>query len=86
VVVEQHTAEHFGLQPGDRVAVTGAGEVEVVGVGISTDQFRFDPVLRVRSVVAAMVLLTVCALVAQVAGFRRLDRLDLPAKVRERAL
>ncbi len=52
----------------------------------STDQFILEPVLRPLSLVVTTVLLVVCALVAQVPGLRRLARLDLSAKVRERAL
>ncbi|MDH3684353.1 MAG: FtsX-like permease family protein, partial [Acidimicrobiia bacterium] len=52
----------------------------------STEQFLLDPVLRPMSLAVAAGLLVACALAAQVPGLRRLDRLDLASKVRERAL
>jgi putative ABC transport system permease protein len=52
----------------------------------STEQITFDPVLRPWSLVLAVALVIGAALVSQVPGLRRLDRLELAVKVRERAL
>ena len=73
----------LGAVPGLVIGWVSAG---VFVRSFSTEQFRFDPILRPTSVVWAVVLLGICALVAQIPGLRRLDRLDLAAKVRERAL
>jgi putative ABC transport system permease protein len=73
----------MGLIPGLVIGRISAG---LFVSQFSTDQFRFDPVLRPWSLVGTALLLAVCALVAQLPGLRRLDRLDLAAKVRERAL
>ena len=52
----------------------------------NTDQITFEPLLRASSWIGAALLVVVCAFVAQFPGLRRLDRLDLASKVRERAL
>ncbi len=83
ITTENIVTVGIGLVPGLVLGRLSAG----LFVGqFSTDQFRLDPVLNPTSLISAVVILTVCALIAQVPGLRRLDRLDLAAKVRERAL
>lgn len=53
---------------------------------LSTDEIVFDPILQPRSWLIAAGLVVICAVLAQLPGLRRLDRLDLSTKVRERAL
>jgi putative ABC transport system permease protein len=52
----------------------------------SSEQITLDPVLRPWSLVVAVGLILATALAAQLPGLRRLDRLDLAVKVRERSL
>ena len=52
----------------------------------TTDQMTFESVLQPSSWLATVVIIAACGILAQFPGLRRLDHLDLPAKVRERAL
>jgi putative ABC transport system permease protein len=83
ITTENIVTVGIGLVPGLLLGRLSAG----LFVGqFSTDQFELDPVLNPTSLIGAVIIVIVCALIAQVPGLRRLDRLDLAAKVRERAL
>ncbi len=83
ITAENLVTVGMGLLPGLLLGWLSAG---LFIRQFSTDQFQLDPVLHPVSLMEAVALITVCALVAQVPGLRRLDRLDLATKVRERAL
>jgi putative ABC transport system permease protein len=54
VLVEQHTAAHFHLAPGDRVTVQGAGEVRAVRVvGVASSPEYYWPALSREEVLVA---------------------------------
>ena len=50
------------------------------------ESFRFDLALSPWSLVLAVALVLVVAVVAEIPGLRRIDRMDLPAVVRERSV
>lgn len=83
ITTENLTTVALGMVPGLIVGWISAGAFVRQ---FSTEQFVLDPVLRPASLASAVLVLVACAVVAQLPGLRRLDRLDLPAKVRERAL
>ncbi|MCP3991974.1 MAG: ABC transporter permease [Actinomycetia bacterium] len=83
ITAENLVTVGLGLVPGLILGRISAGAVIKE---FSTDQFRMDAVMNYTSLVAAVILVVLCALVAQIPGLRRLDRLDLATKVRERAL
>lgn len=83
ITAENLVTVGIGLIPGLLLGRLSAG---VFVSQFSTEQLTLDPVLNSTSLVGAVLVIVLCALVAQVPGLRRLDRLDLAAKVRERAL
>jgi len=50
------------------------------------ESFSFRMVMTGRSMVLAVVLVLVVAVLSQLPGLRRVDRLDLPSVVRERSV
>ena len=83
ITAENLVTVGIGLIPGLLLGRLSAG---LFVSQFSTEQLTLDPVLNSASLVGAVLVIVLCALVAQVPGLRRLDRLDLAAKVRERAL
>ncbi|MDH3683119.1 MAG: ABC transporter permease, partial [Acidimicrobiia bacterium] len=43
VIVEQHTADHFGLDPGAMIDIGGLGPVEVIGIAVSPEWLWVAP-------------------------------------------
>ncbi len=73
----------LGLAPGALLGWFVAGRF--MGQ-FDNESFRFDMVLSRSSLLLAVVLVVVVAVVAELPGLRRVDRLDLPAVVRERSV
>jgi ABC-type antimicrobial peptide transport system permease subunit len=83
ITAENLVTVAIALVPG---LIVGRFIADVFYGQFTTEQITFDALLRPISWIAAIVLIALCAVIAQVPGLRRLDHLDLPTKVRERAL
>ena len=73
----------FGLVPGLLLGWFVAGKF--MGQ-FDNESFRFDMALSPSSVILAVALVIVVALVSEIPGLRHIDRMDLPAVVRERSV
>ena len=83
ITAENLTAVLLGLVPG---VVAGRLLGRVFLGTFDTEGFSFPFVLSGRSQVLTLVLLVAAGLVGQLPGLRNLDRIDLPAAVRERSV
>jgi len=83
VTAETLSVALLGLAPG---AVLGWFVAGRFMSQFNNESFSFDMVLKGRSMALAVVLVLGVAVLAQLPGLRRVDRLDLPSVVRERSV
>ncbi len=83
ITSENLTAVALGLVPG---VIAGQLLGRVFLGTFDTEGFSFPFVLSGRSEILTLALLVVAGLVGQIPGLRSLDRIDLPAAVRERSV
>ena len=83
ITAENLTAVFLGLVPG---VIAGQFLGRVFLGTFDTEGFSFPFVLSGRSQILTLSLLVVAGLVGQIPGLRSLDRIDLPAAVRERSV